>query len=197
MARHLILPLLLFAIVAGLTVAALWIGAPAEPTLPAEVTVQHSTSLPDSPPPAPVPQTDAAQQESLLWPLLWYAAAVVVTVGGMIGVSALLGQRQSSRAGGEPYESGIVATSSARLRFSVQFYLVAILFVIFDLEAVFLIVWALAFREAGWIGYLGMLFFVGVLVVGLIYEWRQGSLDWGPTAAHARRRMRSDEERAR
>jgi NADH-quinone oxidoreductase subunit A len=192
MARYLILPLLLLAIVAGLTIAALFIAAPAPSSLTTEATVQHSAPLSDSPAPTvPATQDTTAQQGSLLWPLLWYSAAVVVTVGGMIGVSALLGQRKSSRAGGEPYESGIVATSSARLRFSVQFYLVAILFVIFDLEAVFLIVWALAFREAGWPGYLGILFFISILIIGLIYEWRQGSLDWGPSAA--RRRMHADE----
>jgi NADH-quinone oxidoreductase subunit A len=130
---------------------------------------------------APVEQASEEQPLFALWPLLLYTGAVAITVGGMLGLSALLGQRHMGRETGEPYESGIRTTSSARLRFSVQFYLVAILFVIFDLEAVFIIAWALAFREAGWIGYLGMLFFISVLLIGLVYEWRQGSLDWGST----------------
>jgi NADH-quinone oxidoreductase subunit A len=100
-------------------------------------------------------------------------------VAGMLALSYLLGQRHRERATGEPYESGIVSTGSARLRFSAKFYLIAMLFVIFDLEAVFIFAWAVAFRELGWAGYLGALVFIGVLVAALIYEWRVGALDWG------------------
>ena len=115
-----------------------------------------------------------------LWPLAVYASIVLLVAGGMIGISALLGERRRERATGEPYESGMVPTGSARVRFSAQFYLVAILFVIFDLEIVFLFAWAVVVLDVGWPGYAGMLFFALVLVVGLIYEWRQGALDWGP-----------------
>jgi len=115
-----------------------------------------------------------------LWPLAVFASIVFAVAGGIVGVSALLGERRFDRATGEPYESGMVPTGSARVRFSAQFYLVAILFVIFDLEIVFLFSWAVAVRELGWTGYAGMLFFALVLVVGLVYEWRQGALDWGP-----------------
>ncbi len=114
-----------------------------------------------------------------LWPLAVYFIAVLALVASMLALSYLLGQRHNERATGEPYESGIVSTGSARLRFSVKFYLVAMLFVIFDLEVAFVIAWAIAFREVGWTGYLGMLFFIGVLVAALIYEWRLGALDWG------------------
>jgi NADH-quinone oxidoreductase subunit A len=194
MARIPLLPLLLLAIVGGMTIAALFIAAASPPLLALDAAPQGAAPLPEGTAPAvPATQPDAEQPTTALWPLLVYIVAVVVTVGGMLGVSALLGQRQNRYKAGEPYESGIVATSSARLRFSVQFYLVAILFVIFDLEAVFLIVWALAFREAGWTGYLGILFFIGVLVVGLLYEWRQGSLDWAPSAVRARHAQRADE----
>lgn len=117
-----------------------------------------------------------------LWPLGVYFIAVLTLVGSMLGLSHLLGQRHDERETGEPYESGIVSTGSARLRFSVKFYLVAMLFVIFDLEVAFVIAWAIAFREMGWTGYLGVLFFIVVLVAALIYEWRLGALDWG---AHA------------
>ena len=115
---------------------------------------------------------------SSLWPIAVYFIAVLALVAGMLVVSYLLGQRHTERATGEPYESGIVSTGSARLRFSVKFYLVAMLFVIFDLEAAFIIAWAIAFRESGWPGYLGVLFFIAVLVAALIYEWRLGALDW-------------------
>lgn len=100
----------------------------------------------------------------------------------MIGLSYVLGQRHTGRATGEPYESGIVSTGSAQLRLSARFYLVAMLFVLFDLEVAFLIAWAIAFREVGWTGYYGALVFVGILVVALVYEWRVGALDWGSSA---------------
>jgi NADH-quinone oxidoreductase subunit A len=120
-----------------------------------------------------------AAQTITLWPLAVYFAAVIVMVAGMLTLSYLLGERHQERATGEPYESGIVSTGSARLRFSAKFYLIAMLFVIFDLEAVFIFAWAVAFRELGWTGYLGALVFIGVLVAALIYEWRVGALDWG------------------
>ena len=116
---------------------------------------------------------------SALWPLIVYFIAVLALVASMLVLSYLLGQRHAERATTEPYESGIVSTGSARLRFSVKFYLVAMLFVIFDLEVAFVIAWAIAFRELGWAGYLGVLFFIAVLVAALIYEWRLGALDWG------------------
>jgi NADH-quinone oxidoreductase subunit A len=108
-----------------------------------------------------------------------YFALVIVMVTGILVLSFLLGQRHREGATDKPYESGIVSTGSARLRFSAQFYLIAMLFVIFDLEAAFIFAWAIAFREAGWLGYAGVLVFIGVLVAALIYEWRLGALDWG------------------
>lgn len=116
-----------------------------------------------------------------VWPLAVYFGAVLVLVAVMMGLSYILGQRHTDRSTGEPYESGIVSSGSAQLRFSARFYLVAILFVIFDLEAVFIIAWAIAFRKLGWPGYMGVLVFIGVLIAALAYEWRVGALDWGPT----------------
>ena len=113
-----------------------------------------------------------------LWPLLVYFALVLALVVSMIVLSFLLGQRHQERATGEPYESGIVSTGSARLRLSANFYLVAMLFVIFDVEAVFIIAWALVVRDVGWSGYLGIVLFIGILGLALLYEWRQGALDW-------------------
>lgn len=120
----------------------------------------------DAPPAAP------------LWPFAVYAAAALVVAGAMLGISYVLGQRHLGRETSEPYESGISSTGSARLRFSAHFYLIAMLFVIFDIEAVFLFAWAVAFRDVGWAGYLGALVFIAVLSIALLYEWRQGALEW-------------------
>jgi NADH-quinone oxidoreductase subunit A len=114
----------------------------------------------------------------MIWPLVVYFAFVVVLVAATLFVSYLLGQRHSEPATGEPYEGGIVSEGSARVRFSAPYYLVAMCFVVFDLEAVFLFAWAGAARELGWAGYWEVLLFVGVLVAALIYLWKVGALDW-------------------
>ena len=98
----------------------------------------------------------------------------------MLGLSYVLGQRHKERATDEPYEGGILSAGSARIRFSSQFYLVAMLFVIFDVETIFIFSWAIAFRELGWYGYAGVMVFLILLLVVLIYEWRAGALDFGP-----------------
>lgn len=116
----------------------------------------------------------------MLWPILVYGAIVLSLVCLMLGLSFVLGQRHQERATGEPYEGGIVSAGSARLRFSSQFYLIAMLFVIFDVETIFIVSWAIAFRELGWYGYFGVMVFVILLFVVLLYEWRNGALDFGP-----------------
>lgn len=105
---------------------------------------------------------------------------MLTLVGAMLGLSYVLGQRHKERATEEPYEGGIVSTGSARIRFSSQFYMIAMLFVIFDVETIFIVSWAIAFEELGWYGYVGVLIFIILLVVVLIYEWRNGALDFGP-----------------
>ena len=114
----------------------------------------------------------------MVWPLVVYFAFVVVLVAAVLILSYLLGQRHYEPATGEPYEGGIVSEGSARVRFSVRYYLVAMFFVVFDLEAVFLFAWAGAARELGWAGYCELLLFVAVLVAALIYLWKVGALDW-------------------
>ncbi len=123
-----------------------------------------------------------AQTENteLFWHLLFYAGLVLSLIGVILVVSYLLCQRHQERATHEPYEGGILSTGSARLRFSSQFYMIAMLFVIFDVETIFIVSWAIAFRELGWYGYAGVLVFIILLVVVLIYEWRNGALDFGP-----------------
>jgi len=113
-----------------------------------------------------------------LWPLALYTALVFIVVGAMLGLSYILGERHKDRATDQPYESGIVTTGSARLKLSVKYYLVAVFFVIFDLEAAFIFAWAVAFRQLGWTGYLEVVVFIGVLLAGLVYLWRRGALDW-------------------
>lgn len=98
----------------------------------------------------------------------------------MVGLSYILGEHHEETQTDTPFESGIKVTGSARLRFSVHYYLVAMFFVIFDLESVFIVAWAIAFNEVGWAGYLGVLVFIGVLIAVLVYEWRIGALDFGP-----------------
>lgn len=115
-----------------------------------------------------------------MWPVLVYGAIVLSLIGVILGLSFVLGQRHNERATGEPYEGGILSTGSAHLRFSSQFYLIAMLFVIFDVETVFIVSWAIAFKELGWAGYVGVMVFIILLVVVLIYEWRNGALDFGP-----------------
>ncbi len=115
-----------------------------------------------------------------VWALGVYTAAVFVVVGGMLLTSYLLGQRHHENATDDPYESGIVSTGSAEMRFSVRFYLIAMLFVIFDLEAAILFAWAVAVPETGWPAFFAVTAFIGILLVALFYEWRQGALDLGP-----------------
>lgn len=115
-----------------------------------------------------------------LWPMFLYIAIVFCLVAIIPGLSYILGQRHKGRATNEPYEGGILSTGSARLRFSSQFYLIAMLFVIFDVETIYIFSWAIAFRELGWFGYLGVVVFVILLFVVLIYEWRNGALNFGP-----------------
>lgn len=124
---------------------------------------------------------DASGVETgLLWPLVVYVFVVLLVVGVLVGGSYLLGQRHQTRATNEPFESGIVSIGFARFRLSAKFYLVAMLFVIFDMEAIFLFAWAVSFREVGWNGYIGALIFIVILTVALVYEWRMGVLDWAP-----------------
>jgi NADH-quinone oxidoreductase subunit A len=115
-----------------------------------------------------------------LWLLVVYSCGILALVAAMVGGSAILGQRHVTRATIQPFESGILPTADARLRFPIQFYLVAMLFVVFDLESVFIYAWAVALRPAGWNGYLAMLSFIVILLAALAYLWRIGALEWGP-----------------
>jgi len=110
-----------------------------------------------------------------------FAVIVVSLVGIMIGFSYILGEHHNEKATGDPFESGIPPTGNARLRFSSRFYLIAMFFVIFDLDAAFIMLWAVSFRELGLPGYIGILIFIGILIILLIYELSTGALDFGPS----------------
>ena len=115
------------------------------------------------------------------WPFLLYGALVVAFVAGLLLLSHLLGPRHGAPGRDVPYESGVNPTGSARLRYGVHFYLVAIFFILFDVEVIFLYAWAVAFRELGWAGYVEAALFIVVLFLGLVYVWKLGGLDWSPT----------------
>ena len=117
-----------------------------------------------------------------IWPLAVYFAAVLLVVVVMLGLSYVLGQRHREHATASQYESGIVSQGSAHSHVSVKFFLVAAFFVVFDLEAIFLFLWAVAGRELGWPGYIEMLIFAGILLAALVYLSRTGALDWYRTA---------------
>ena len=119
-------------------------------------------------------------QAQNVWVLGLYFLVVLVVVASMLGVSYVLGQRHKEPATGSPYESGILSEGSARVRLAAKFYLIAMFFVIFDVEAVFIFAWAVAGRELGWIGYDELAVFVAILVAALAYLWRLGALDWSP-----------------
>jgi NADH-quinone oxidoreductase subunit A len=112
------------------------------------------------------------------------AIAVICTL--MLGISWFLGGRYRGRAKNEPFESGIVAVGGARLKFSAKFYLTAMFFVIFDVEALFLYAWAVSVRQSGWAGFVEACIFIAVLLAGLIYVWRVGALEWAPEARRAK-----------
>jgi NADH-quinone oxidoreductase subunit A len=114
-----------------------------------------------------------------LWPFAIYFCAAVAVIALMIALSHVLGQRHRGKATGEPYESGMVPTGSAWMQFDVKYYLVAMFFVIFDLEALFIFAWAVSLRETGWAGFVEALIFIVILVAALAYIWSMGALDWG------------------
>ncbi len=112
-----------------------------------------------------------------MWPLAVYSSIAVVIVVAMISISYFLGERHKERTTDDPYKSGAPACGSARRSLDVSYYLIAVFFVIFDLEAVFVFVWAVSLRELGWLGYIEIVIFIAFLLAGLIYLWLVGALD--------------------
>jgi NADH-quinone oxidoreductase subunit A len=117
-----------------------------------------------------------------------FAVMAILLVALLLFLSASLGEKRKTSQKPIPFESGVLPTGSARLRYPVPFYLMATFFLIFDVEAVYIYSWALAFERLGWMGWLQMSFFIVVLLVGLIFLWRKGGLEWGSPPQEKRAR---------
>lgn len=138
--------------------------------------VESSTTIPAMV--GPVPEG--------VFTLALYATVATGLILLLMILARYLGQRTSTDVKGQPYESAILPTGDSRLREPVPFYLVAIFFVVFDLEAVFVVSWAVAYDLLGWAGFWQIGFFVLILFLGLVYLWKMGGLDWGATATRER-----------
>lgn len=111
-------------------------------------------------------------------PVMILLGVSVVNAVALIVLSHLVSTFRPTPVKAQPYESGMVPLGDARERFSVKFYMVALLFIVFDIETVFLIPWAVAMRPLGWSAFVAALIFIVILTVGMIYEWRKGALEW-------------------
>lgn len=124
--------------------------------------------------------------------LVIYAGLAIFLIGALMIITWLVGHKSRGGLKEDPYESGVAPTGQARLREPVPFYLVAIFFIVFDVEAIFIVSWAVAWDLLGWAGYLQITFFIVILLFGLIYLWKMGGLDWGPRAWYQHRAKRKD-----
>ncbi len=114
------------------------------------------------------------------WSALVYVAGVIGLCALMLGLSHLLGGRDWGRAKNEPFESGVVGVGTTSMRLSAKFYLVAMFFVIFDVEALFLYAWSISLKESGWAGFVEAFIFIFILAASLVYLWLIGALEWAP-----------------
>ena len=112
------------------------------------------------------------------FPILLQILIAMAVAAGMIGASLLLGKRAPNKVKDSPYECGVQPVGSARERFSVKFYLVAMIFILFDVEVVFLYPWAVVYGELGWYGLLVMFLFFDLILWGYFYVWKKGVLNW-------------------
>ncbi|MGA2592952.1 MAG: NADH-quinone oxidoreductase subunit A [Bryobacteraceae bacterium] len=121
-----------------------------------------------------MPQTYA----ETYWPVLLQVLIAMAVAAGMIGISYILGHKLRNRVKDMPYECGITPTGDARQRFSVKFYLVGMLFILFDIEAIFLYPWAVVYRELKLFAFFEMAIFIVLVLAGFFYIWKKGALDW-------------------
>ena len=127
----------------------------------------------------------------IYFPIVVQVIIAIAVAAGLIGASTLLGKRGRSPLKDTPYESGMAPVGSARERFSVKFYLVGMIFILFDIEAVFLYPWAVVFRELKLFALAEMFVFVALVLVGFFYVWKKGALDWSVTRPGLGRKERS------
>src|SRR5580704_11564831 len=126
------------------------------------------------------------------FPVLVQVLIAIALAAGLIGASSLLGKRAKSPLKDTPYESGMAPVGSARERFSVKFYLVGMIFILFDIEAVFLYPWAVVYRELKMFAFAEMFVFVALILVGFFYVWKKGALDWSSEGAATPKDIRKD-----
>ena len=126
----------------------------------------------------PIAEGAMSPWEPGVFSLVVYTILVAVFIASQLFLAAWLGEKKKSVEKSRPYECGIIPTGSARFRYPVPFYLVAIFFLIFDVEGAYLLTWAVVYQEVGLTGYVQMSFFIILLLVGLFYIWKQGGLDW-------------------
>jgi NADH-quinone oxidoreductase subunit A len=131
-----------------------------------------------------MPETYAEQY----FPVLVQALLAMALAAGLLTASYLLGKRVRNRVKDTPYESGMIPTGDARHRLSVKFYLVAMLFILFDIEAIFLYPWVVVYRELKMFAFVEMLVFVALILAGFFYIWKKGALDWSPASTADRKR---------
>lgn len=124
-------------------------------------------------------------QQAQYYALIVYTLVTVLLVGGMLLVAWWFGSKTINRNKGLPYESGVIPSGSARLRLYIPFYLLAIFFIVFDVESAFIFTWAVVWDQLGLGGLIHITFFIVVLLLGLVWIWLKGGLEWGPS------RMRS------
>ena len=132
-------------------------------------------------------ETAGVAGQGPLWPFFLYNGLAFAAVIAILVASYLLGERHQAPGRDVPYESGIIPTGSARLRYGAHFYPVAIFFILFEVESIFLYAWAVAFRELAWAGYVEATLFIVTLFLGLVYIWKMGGLDWSPSRRRAPR----------
>src|ERR1700754_4437930 len=132
------------------------------------------------------------------YPETWFPVLIQILIalavaGAMIGLSALLGRRVKDAVKSSPYESGMQPVGNARGRFSVKFYLVAMVFILFDIEAIFLYPWAVVFRQLKLFAFFEMLLFIALVLCGFFYIWKKGVLDW---SSEDKQKLTSEAKRA-
>ena len=120
----------------------------------------------------------------IYFPILLQALLAITIAGGVLAASAVLGHRVANAAKSAPYECGIAPVGDARGRFSVKFYLVAMVFILFDVEIVFLFPWAVVYRDLKMYGFVSMLIYMVLILAGFFFLWKKGALDWARSDRH-------------
>lgn len=127
----------------------------------------------------PIAVTELSPWEPGIFSLFVYGVMVFALIAVLLLLASRIGEQKAGVEKSRAYESGVIPTGTARLRYPVPFFLVAIFFLIFDVEGVFIFTWAIAWKQLGWAGWLQITFFIGILILGLVYIWRKGGLTWG------------------